>query len=167
MPDYIVRRATLDDVDTLVSHRIKMFEDMGVLSTAGADPERLGAAFKSWLFELMPAGTYVAWVVDAKGENGPAGIVSGGGATLIPWPPGPRYSGSRLAFVYNVYTEPAHRRRGLGRLVMQAIHDWCRAQAITAIALNTSPDGQPLYESMGYRVTTSPMMLCEIDKAQV
>ena len=162
MPDYIVRRATLDDVDTLVSHRIKMFEDMGVLSTAGADPERLGAAFKSWLFELMPAGTYVAWVVDAKGENGPAGIVSGGGATLIPWPPGPRYSGSRLAFVYNVYTEPAHRGRGLARRGMDTIHEFCRAEGIGSVALNASTFGQPLYEALGYHVTTSPMMFLSL-----
>jgi hypothetical protein len=50
---------------------------------------------------------------------------------------------------------------------MRTIHDWCRAHDVTSIALNASADGQPLYESMGYRVNTSPMMRCEIGKAQV
>jgi GNAT superfamily N-acetyltransferase len=70
--------------------------------------------------------------------------------------------GDRLAFVYNVYTEPAHRRRGLGRLVMDAIHEWCRGAGIASVALNASRDGQPLYEAMGYSVTSNPMMFFSI-----
>ena len=70
---------------------------------------------------MMPAGTYRAWLVEDEG----AAIVAGGGITILPWPPGPRYPGDRIAFVFNVYTEPAHRRRGIGRLVMDAIHAWC------------------------------------------
>jgi GNAT superfamily N-acetyltransferase len=84
--------------------------------------------------------------------------VAGAGITIIPWPPGPRYAGDRLAFVYNVYTEPAHRRRGLARLIMDVIHAWCRDQGIGSMALNASRDGQPLYQSMGYAESSSPMM---------
>ena len=50
-----------------------------------------------------------------------------------------RATGHRLAFVYNVYTEPAHRRRGLARLIMDAIHAWCREEGIGSMALNASP----------------------------
>lgn len=52
----------------------------------------------------------------------------------------------------------AHRRRGLARLVMDAIHAWSREAGITSMALNASRDGLPLYESMGYAVAPSPMM---------
>ena len=82
--------------------------------------------------------------------------------TVIPWPPGPSYAGDRLAFVYNVYTEPAHRRRGLARMVMDAMHAWCAAEGITSMALNASRDGKPLYEAMGYAETSSPMMFLPI-----
>jgi GNAT superfamily N-acetyltransferase len=64
----------------------------------------------------------------------------------------------RLAFVYNVYTEPAHRRRGLARRVMDAMHHWCRDAGIASIALNASEDGRPLYEALGYQVSPAPMM---------
>src|SRR4051794_18547705 len=164
MADYTVRRATLDDLNALVSHRIRMFEDMGVLTVPGLDAERLDAAFRAWLIEVLPAGTCVAWVVETTGADGPAEIVAGGGATLIPWPPGPRYPGNRLAFVYNVYTDPAHRRRGLARLVMKAIHAWCREAGITSMALNASRDGQPLYKAMGYAESPSPMMFLPINR---
>jgi GNAT superfamily N-acetyltransferase len=153
--DYRIRPATLADVDALVHHRIAMFTDMGVAVDSGA----LGPTFRRWLDRVMPDGTYRAWVVEAA----QAEIVAGGGMTIIPWPPGPRYMGDRLAFVYNVYTEPEHRGRGLARAVMAAIHDWCRAQGITSLALNASTFGKPLYDSMGYAVTPSPMMFFALE----
>ena len=147
---YRFRPATFDDADLLVHHRIAMFVDMGMVF----DHEVLERAYRTWLGDVMPAGTYRAWVAETdRGE-----IVAGGGITLLPWPPGPRYVGDRLAYVYNVYTEPGHRGRGLARRLMTEIHDWCRAEGITSMALNASQAGEPLYASMGYVVTSSPMM---------
>jgi GNAT superfamily N-acetyltransferase len=77
---------------------------------------------------------------------------------VLPWPPGPRNPGDRLAFVYNVYTEPAHRGRGAARQIMQTIQAWCVGRGIGSIALNASRFGRPLYESMGYQVSPNPMM---------
>jgi GNAT superfamily N-acetyltransferase len=152
--DYLVRLATLADADVLVRHRIAMFTDMGV----PLDARMLDQAFRAWLGEVMPRGSYRAWLVDAADGT----VACGGGITIIPWPPGPRYAGDRLAFVYNVYTEPTHRRRGLARLVMDTIHRWCRDEGIGSMALNASREGQPLYESMGYAESTSPMMFLPI-----
>jgi GNAT superfamily N-acetyltransferase len=152
---YRVRPASLADADALVAHRIGMFTDMGVDMDAAA----VSAAFRRWLFHALPSSTYRAWVV----ETADGAIVAGGGITVVPWPPGPRYAGDRLAFVYNVYTVPAHRRRGLARLVMDAIHDWCRSAGVTSLALNASKDGRRLYEALGYDESPSPMMFFSIE----
>src|SRR4030095_16353264 len=85
-----------------------------------------------------------------------------GGADHPLGAPAPRYPGRQLAFVYNVYTEPAHRRRGVARLLMDAIHAWCREHDVSSVALNASADGRPLYEAMGYVVAPSPMMFFSI-----
>lgn len=159
MTTYSLRRATLSDLDALIRHRIRMFEDMGTLAGRDADIPRLMDEYRAWLTQMMPTDTYVSWVIEDADPADPARrIVAGGGATLIPWPPGPTYPGSRLAFVYNVYTEPEHRGCGLARRVMTAIHDFCRAEGITSVALNASQFGKPLYETMGYAATPSPMM---------
>ena len=103
MPDYRIRLATLDDLDVLVRHRVAMFTDMGV----AVDVSGLDRAFREWLRATMPAGDYVAWLC----ETGTGETVAGGGISMLRWPPGPRPApGDRLAFVYNVYTEPAHRQ---------------------------------------------------------
>ncbi len=155
MSDYRLRPATHLDRDTLVDHRIRMFQDMGLTFDATA----MADLFGPWVTEMMAAGVYRGWVV----EDGNAGIVAGGGITIIPWPPGPRYPGGRLAFVYNVYTDPSHRNHGLARRIMDTIHAWCREEGIQCLAMNASDAGRPLYESMGYSVTTSPMMFLVLE----
>jgi GNAT superfamily N-acetyltransferase len=152
---YRIRPATIDDADALVHHRIAMFADMGV----PVNEATLDRAYRPWLLQVMAEGVYRSWVA----ETGAGEIVAGGGMTIIPWPPGPRYLGDRLAFVYNVYTEPAHRGRGLARRVMAALHDWCRGAGISSLALNASDAGEPLYASMGYAVTPSPMMFLALE----
>ena len=154
MEHYSVRPATLNDADILVRHRVGMFTDMGVNVDRGAADQ-----FKNWLAEMMPAGTYRAWLLETdRGE-----VVAGGGITVLPWPPGPLSPQGRLAFVYNVYTEPSHRRRGHAGLIMHAIHAWCREAGISSLALNASEFGLSLYKSMGYREASSPMMFLGLE----
>jgi GNAT superfamily N-acetyltransferase len=150
MLTYHVRPATIDDLDALVHHRLGMFADMGLSVDAAA----IDGAFRRWLAEMMPAGTYRGWVAAVSG----GGIVAGGGITILPWPPGQMSMTGRIAFAYNVYTEPDHRSRGLGRLIMEAIHAWCRENGIDAVGLNASRKGSRLYQAMGYHATASPMM---------
>src|SRR2546425_1389057 len=119
-----------------------MFTDMGVDMDAAA----VSATFRRWLFDALPNGVYRAWVVETSDGT----IVGGGGITVVPWPPGPHYAGDRLAFVYNVYTEPLHRRRGLARLGIDAIHALGRSARAASLALNTSKDGRPLYQAPGH-----------------
>jgi GNAT superfamily N-acetyltransferase len=152
--EYRVRTATLADAAVLSRHRVGMFTDMGV----PLDAKEIDRAFRAWLETTMPAGTYRGWLAEtADGE-----IAAGGGLTIIPWPPGPSYPGDRLAFVYNVYTERPHRRRGLARLIMETIHAWCREAGIGSVALNASDHGRALYEAMGYTVSPNPMMFLPI-----
>ena len=130
----------------------------------GADRGRLVRASRSWLGGVMHDDTYIAWLVDAVVEDAaPQRPVAGAGAIIMPWPPGPFYSSGRLAFVYNVYTEPEHRRHGLARRVMDVLHAYCREAGIGSVALNASISGRTLYESMGYRVTSSPMMFLSLE----
>ncbi len=155
MTDYRIRPATLADEDRLVHQRVRMFADMG----HAFDEREMSERFRQWMRAQMPSGTYHAWVVETD-ENG---IIAGGGLTVLPWPPGPAYPGGRVAFVYNVYTEPSHRGRGLARRIMNTMHNWCRESGIQSLALNASRAGQPLYETMGYSVATSPMMFLLLD----
>lgn len=147
---YAIRPATIADIPHIVLHREQMFRDMKL--PAAFDDMR--PAFALWLRHALPSKTYLAWMaVTSDGD-----VVGGAGLIIIPWPPGPISMDPRCGFVFNVYTDPAHRKQGLGRRLMEAIHEYCRAEGMERMVLNASTFGQSLYESMGYVPTNEPMM---------
>ena len=151
MTDYHIREATLDDMDVLVRHRLAMFAEMG----RAFDAVLVAQLFRDWLRPMMLADDYRAWLCETDARE----VAGGAGLSLIKWPPGPSpLASDRVAFVYNVYTEHPHRRRGVARRLMETLQSWCADRGIGAIALNASSEAQPLYESMGYQVAASPMM---------
>ena len=147
---YSIRQATIADVAHIVSHREQMFRDMGI----PARFEDMHAAFDTWLRQAIPAKIYLGWV--AVASNGD--VAGGSGLIVIPWPPGPMTMDPRCGFVFNVYTEPSHRKHGLARRMMDVMHEWCRAEGIERVVLNASTFGHALYASMGYVVADEPMM---------
>ncbi len=147
---YSIRAATIANIPHIVQHRVEMFREMGI----PAEFEDMGPATDLWLRHAIPSKTYLAWMaVTATGE-----VAGGSGLIVIPWPPGPMTIDPRCGFVFNVYTAPAHRQQGLGRRLMEAIHDYCRAEGIERVVLNASAFGKPLYDAMGYVVADEPMM---------
>ncbi|MFF3290718.1 GNAT family N-acetyltransferase [Streptomyces sp. NPDC003023] len=58
----------------------------------------------------------------------------------------------RTAVVDQVETAPQHRRKGLGRLVMDTLHNAALDHGATVGVLGATPDGRALYESVGWQV---------------
>ena len=52
-----------------------------------------------------------------------------------------------------MFTDAAHRRRGLARRLMETMLEWCRAEGMRFLYLHASDDGRPLYESLGFTPT--------------
>ena len=150
MTQWTIRTATIADIPHVVSHRQQMFREMGI----PAEFEDMVAATELWLRHAIPSKTYLGWIaVSHTGE-----IAAGGGLIVIPWPPGPITMDPRCGFVFNVYTAPAHRKQGLARRLMDAMHAYCHAEGIERVVLNASRFGKPLYDAMGYDVADEPMM---------
>lgn len=151
---YTIRPATIADIPQIVQQREAMFRDMGI----PAKFEAMSAAMERWLRDAIPSKKYLGWMAEANtGE-----IAAGGGLIVIPWPPGPMSMDPRCGFIFNVYTQPSHRKQGLARRLMDAMHDWCRAEGIERVVLNASVFGKPIYEAMGYVETGEPMMRMRI-----
>lgn len=147
---YRIRPAIIEDIPHVVAHREQMFRDMNIPADFGA----MARATGSWLRTAIPSKTYLGWL--AVADDGV--VAAGSGLIVIPWPPGPMTMDPRCGFVFNVYTDAAHRQQGLARRLMNTMHDWCRAEGVERIVLNASTFGRPLYEQMGYVVANEPMM---------
>lgn len=143
---YSIRGATLADTRTIARHRRAMFEDIGVAHNLDVVEQ----AFAGWLPSRLDR-TYFHWLAEHEGRP-----VGSAGVLLLDWPPSPRDPRGGLGFIYNVYVEPAHRRRGLARATLEVLHAWARERGLGALALHASEDGRPLYETLGY-VPTNEM----------
>jgi GNAT superfamily N-acetyltransferase len=145
--EILLRRATLDDIPELLLHRRGMYEAMGY-----TDGKALAGMMKTsepYLREAMGNDTLHAWVAEAD-----ARVIGGGLIIVSPWLSHPYDQECRRATVLNMYVDPEFRRRGIARLLMKTMIEWCREQGFQAVALHASDQGKPLYESLGFEPTT-------------
>ncbi|GAA2318634.1 GNAT family N-acetyltransferase [Streptomyces kunmingensis] len=82
-------------------------------------------------------GVVRALVTDADGAFAARGQVAPTGASAV---------------VDQIETSLRHRRRGLGRVVMAALHAAAAAQGATRAVLACTPEGRLLYEAVGWHV---------------
>ena len=148
-----IRAATADDAEIITAHRRAMFFEMGFRDEKSLDA--MTAACRPWVRQKMEAGEYLAWL--AVEPNG--SVAAGLGMWLMDWPPHMIGPGSRRANILNVYTEPAHRRQGLARRLMDVALTWCREHGIRAVILHASDDGRALYQSLGFTPTNEMRLL--------
>ncbi|MEO8601666.1 MAG: GNAT family N-acetyltransferase [bacterium] len=147
LPPYRIRRAATADAAIVGWHRAAMFRDMGQVGEA--EFETLLAASRGAMHAALASGDYLGWLVERDGA-----VTAGGGLVLRPLLPRPGYvRGGTEAYVLNVYCEPAERRCGLARRLMQTILAWCAEQAIDRVSLHASDGGRPLYLGLGFAPT--------------
>jgi len=146
--DYRIRPGAAAEAAVVAKHRALMFHEMGHLPATEMVPfEREAVPI---IEALILNGTYRQWFV----EHDTGGIAAGGGIQVRPLLPRPDCRGAPEAIILNMYVEPAHRRRGLARRLLEAMLDWCQSQNIVRIVLHPSDQARPLYVSMGFQPTS-------------
>ncbi|WP_235950571.1 GNAT family N-acetyltransferase [Phycicoccus flavus] len=101
------------------------------------------------------AGSRRLWVV----RTGDARAVGMANLQVFDRMPRPGTPDARWAYVANVWTDPAHRRRGVGRLLVDTMLAWCREEGMVRVVLNPSQVSRPLYRSAGFRPADDLMVL--------
>jgi GNAT superfamily N-acetyltransferase len=150
------RPATPDDADELVRLRAEMLRTFGDPRTFN-DDWRLPA--RDTLRERLTGSSMAAFVVDQPGGGGLASCAVGIVEQRLGSPDNPS---GLFGYVFNVSTDPAHRRRGYSRACMEALLEWFRSRGVGAADLRASADGEPLYTDLGFVRTADPAMRMRI-----
>ena len=143
-------RATLRDVSELVRMRIGyLTADFGEL-----DPQQEEDLWRELpaYFELHLDYDLLAFVARDE-EDG--GIVCCAWLLLVTKPPSPRFPHGQTGTLFNVYTVPEHRRRGLARRVMEHLLSAAYELNLDVVELNATEDGYELYRSLGFKDDSS------------
>jgi len=141
-----IRPATLKDLDVLVELRVALFKAMG---QGGARLDAATPAIRAYVEKQLPSGAFRVWVAERRGT-----VVAAIGLVIHCVPPSPHNPDGREAYIMNLFTRPEVRRRGIARRLMTHVLDIVRSEGLLKVRLYATPDGRPLYESLGFAVAT-------------
>ena len=148
-----IRRATLDDLNTLVQLRLDFLTDLGSLRTA-ADRARLSEANREYLAKTLPTGECVAWLAEVGSRT-----VATGWLTFFERPPLGRNPRGLEAYIMNMYTIPEWRGQGISTALLQEIIAYAKSAGAPRVWLHATPAGRPIYEKAGFVPNTREMEL--------
>jgi GNAT superfamily N-acetyltransferase len=146
-----LRPSSPADLETHVAHRIAMFRDMDMGSEEGL--KRMAEAFRHLLRGWLVTGQCRGLVIEDDGR-----IVASVLMLLKDTVPTPVTPLSVRGYLFNVYTEASHRRRGLAARLTDAALELARELGIEIMELHASLEAEGLYQRMGF-VPTSEMRL--------
>jgi GNAT superfamily N-acetyltransferase len=149
------RLAIPADITELIRLRAVMLSSMDGTAVPPGPWEDSAADF---LAERMADArpTLAAFVVDQPDR--PGSLASCAVGTIEYRLGSPGNPGGAVGYVFNVATDPGHRRRGYSRACMEALLAWFLANDVRKVDLKASRDGEPLYTSLGFQRTIDPAM---------
>jgi len=144
------RPVTPRDLDLVCRHREEMFRASNAPSRTDDILKAMTAAFRIWAEPRLKDATYFGYIVEDAGAP-----IAGIGLMVIEWPPHPSHPlEDRRGYVLNVFVEPSHRRRGLGKMLMELGEAEFRKRGVSYGVLHATRMGKPLYERMGWSATS-------------
>ncbi|MGI0071265.1 MAG: GNAT family N-acetyltransferase [Thermoplasmata archaeon] len=124
-----------------------MFRSYGELAAPAISA--YGPVFRRWFHREFCARHLWGLVAETS-----AGVpVATGLLWLQPRQPSPRFPHQRTPYILSVYTDPAHRRHGLGSQIVAALVASARRRGYTRVELHSTEIGRPIYEKVGFTPT--------------
>ena len=149
------KKATLEDIDILVKTRIEVLRAANQLSN-DTDMSEVKRQSYSYYQKAFRDDSHIAYLVFDETRFVGAGAVSF--FQVMPTYHNP--SGNK-AYIMNMYTKPEYRRKGIAIKILDILVKESNNKGITAISLEATDMGSPLYEKYGFVKMNNEMELPE------
>ena len=140
----IYRKATLHDLDTLTETRIEVLRAANRLSD-DANMREVRQQSYNYYKKALGDNTHIAYLV-FDGDI----FVGAGGVSFFQVMPTYHNPSGNKAYIMNMYTSPAYRRKGIAYKTLDMLVKEAQARAITAISREATDMGRGLYEKYGF-----------------
>jgi ribosomal protein S18 acetylase RimI-like enzyme len=167
LPGYLIRGGSTLERSLLVKFMQRTYQERF--------PQQNFAHLARTVEQYLSKDTPLWWVDVGEKKAGGAGGVNNLNSSSSPvaclWVGNAidQVSGDRHAHIFLLYVVPEHRRRGIGKALMQYVENWAMARGDRQIGLQVFQSNQPalnLYNQLGYQ-TQSLWMLKEISISQL
>lgn len=138
------KRATLEDIDVLTETRVTVLRAANKLSD---DVDMCEVRERSYDYyrRSLCDNSHVAYLA-FDGDT----VVGAGGVSFYQVMPTYHNPSGNKAYIMNMYTSPAYRRRGIARKTLDLLVRAAKERGIRAISLEATDMGRPLYEAYGF-----------------
>lgn len=148
-------KATLDDLERLVESRILVLIAANKLDDS-VDMAEIKKQSYDYYKKALSDGTHVAYLVFDRSI-----FVGAGGISFFQVMPTYHNPTGNKAYIMNIYTNPDYRRRGIAYKILDFLVSASREKGISAIFLEATDMGRPLYEKYGFIAKNDEMELQE------
>ncbi len=145
-----IRRATVNDIGGLVENRMSFIYSIKNIRP----PKSFEDLTSKYIKENMENGSLAAWIAVEEGQ-----IVSSCILCITQQLPLPISSNGKIGYVYNVFTIPEYRRKGLALQALGQMKEYAINNGITLLNLTATEDGLNLYKNAGYELVEREMRL--------
>ena len=140
-----LRPATPKDIPLLVQARLDFLRALGY-PVLPADLPEAAQQLETFLSEHLERDLF-AWIA-LEGES----IAAAGFLQVMRGMWQPLAPLGKFGRIINILTWPEYRHQGLAREIMQSLIQKAQELRLSYIDLDASPEGQPLYESLGFKL---------------
>ena len=138
------QKATLEDLELLVTVRCRVLRAANLLPDDAPLPEvecKTGAYYRKAFAEDTHTA-YLVWDGDTLAGTGAVSYFQ-----VMPTVHNPT---GQKAYIMNMYTAPQYRRQGVAAHTLALLVEDAHRRGVTAISLEATAMGKPLYERFGF-----------------
>ena len=138
------KKATAEDLELLVSTRIEVLRAANKLD-ADVDMSEVERQSRAYYAAALSNDTHTAYLVFDEDR-----FVGAGGVSYFRVMPTYHNPSGEKAYIMNMYTAPDYRRQGIAYRTLELLVKDAKRRGITAISLEATDMGRPLYEKYGF-----------------
>ena len=151
----IYKKATIEDIDLLTETRIEILRAANQLSE-DTDMSEVRKQSYEYYKQSLGDGTHIAYLIFDESQ-----FAGAGGVSFFQVMPTYHKPSGKKAYIMNMYTKPEYRRMGIAYKTLDMLVRDAKRTGITAISLEATEMGRPLYEKYGFIDMNNEMELPE------
>ena len=149
------KKATMDDLNLLTETRVEVLQAANHLSK-DTDMSEVQRQSYEYYKKSLCDGTHIAYLIFDESR-----FAGAGGISFFQVMPTYHNPSGKKAYIMNMYTNPEYRRMGIAYKTLDMLVRDAKSKGITAISLEATDMGRPLYEKYGFVNMNDEMELPE------
>lgn len=140
----IYKKATMEDLELLTKTRIEILRAANHLPP-NTDMDEVEKQSCDYYKKALCDGTHIAYLIFHNSS-----FIGAGGVSFFQVMPTYHNPSGKKAYIMNMYTKPEYRRKGIAYQTLDRLIGDAKSRGITAISLEATAMGRPLYEKYGF-----------------